>query len=117
MKLKTLCRAVGAFDAAAWSLVGYGCYNILSNANYNFLFEDHPIGHKIIGAAYWGAAAAFVPIPVLGITDGLVDVVKGTHHYFGCKVWQKLTRNKETKAKIQLELEKQLETIEKSISF
>lgn len=117
MKIKTLSRAVGAFDAGAWSFAEYVCYRILSNANYNFFFEDHPIEHKLIGAVYLGVVAAFVPISALGITDGLVDVVKGTHHYFGCKVWQKLTRNEKTKAEIQSSLERQLERIEQPIYF
>jgi len=47
--------------------------------------EEHPIEHKLIGGAYLGLVAAFVPISAMGITDGIVDVVKGTHHYFGLK--------------------------------
>ena len=117
MKIKQVGRMVGAFDAVAWSLAEYVCYRILPNANYNFFFEENPIEHKLIGAAYLGVIAAFVPISALGITDGLGDVIKGTHHYFGCKVWQKLARNEKTKTEIQSSLEKQLETIEQPINF
>src|SRR3989338_3749801 len=112
MKIKYMGRAVGVFDAVAWVIATSLCYKVLSNANYNFFMEEHPIEHKLIGGAYLGLVAAFFPISAMGITDGIVDVVKGTHHYFGLKVWQKLTRNQETKAKIQSDLEKQLERIE-----
>ncbi|MEK6847945.1 MAG: hypothetical protein AABX50_02375 [Nanoarchaeota archaeon] len=57
----------------------------------------------------------FIPLVALGITDGLTDVAKGTHHYFGCRVWQKLTRNPETKRRIEMDLEEQLERIEEDI--
>jgi len=116
MKIKQVGRIGGAVDAVAWSFATSVCYRILSNANYNFIYEDHPIEHKLIAGAYLGMVAAFVPISALGITDGIVDIVKGTHHYFGCKVWQKLTRNEKTKAEIQSDLEKQLERIEQPLN-
>lgn len=117
MKLKQVERIVGAVDVAVWSFAASICYKMLSNANYNFFLEDHPIEHKLIGVAYLGAFAAFAPISALGITDGIVDIAKGTNHYFGCKVWQKLTRNEKTKAKIQSDLEKQLKRIEYPVNF
>ncbi|MEK7580836.1 MAG: hypothetical protein AAB512_01005 [Patescibacteria group bacterium] len=37
--------------------------------------------------------------------DGLMDTIKGTHHYLFMKTWQKTTRNPETKLKIQKEID------------
>ncbi|MBI2146238.1 hypothetical protein HYU22_02775 [Candidatus Woesearchaeota archaeon] len=95
--MKTLGRIVGAVDAAVWSYVGYWDYKMLSSYDYSkfgeFFTGDYPLEQKIIAGLFVGAEAAFVPIIASGITDGLVDIVKGTHHYFGMQVWRKLTRN------------------------
>lgn len=126
MKLKTMGRVVGAVDTAVWSYAAYLDYKALSlcHADYNMLREfcsgDYPLEYKVSISILIGAGASlatlFTPAIAMAITDGLVDVVKGTHHYFGCKVWQKLTRNQERKEKIQRELEQMLGRIEQPIS-
>jgi hypothetical protein len=115
MKVKTIQRIGGAINVGVWGLAGYFCQGLLSNYNYNFFVEDHPIEYKLGGVVYLSAVAAFVPISVLGITDGLVDIVKGTHHYFACRLWQKLARSQKTKDKIQSDLEAHLKRIEEEI--
>ena len=106
-------------DASIWSSIGYQYYSrVISNINYNFLFEDYPIQNKLAGAA---ALGVFVGIPSLifglGVADGLVDVVKGTHHYFGCRVWQRLTKNQAKKEEIERELEQMSKMIKYPISL
>jgi len=113
MRLKTKGRLGGIFQAGFSSYISYTCYDLLSNANYSFFLENHPIEHKIICAAYTGTVTAFAMFFTLGTIDGIVDSTKGTHHYFGCKVIQRLAKNSGTKKKIQLELEEQLRVIEK----
>ena len=66
---------------------------------------------------WFGTVTASALVMPLGIIDGFVDTVKGTHHYFGFRVWQKLTRNKKTKEEIDEDLERQPEIIEKPIRY
>ena len=121
MKLKTLGKVVGAIDTGVQSYTGYLCYRMLSGIDYNklgdFFSGDYPLEYKIGVGAWLGTTVAFTPIVALGVTDGLVDVVKGTHHYFGCRVWQKFTRSQEKMEKIDRELEQMLERIEQPISY
>jgi hypothetical protein len=116
MKLKTLGRFVGLVNAGAWSCVGYYTVNFLSKLDTNFFFQDYPLSYKIARGAIILPLVAGVPISVLGLTDGLVDIARGTHHYFGCKVWQKITRNQERKKAIDKDLEFQLRRIEEDVS-
>ena len=112
MKIKTLGRAFGAFEAAAFGVSGYLLYKNLFNLDYNQLASIIP-QDKLL--KFYALELALAPIVLLGIADGLTDVVKGTHHYFGCKVWQKLTRIRETKQGIERDLEFQLRRIEEDI--
>lgn len=121
MKFKSLGRIGGTFNATAWSYFGYFlCYKPLSNIDYNkigdSLFGDYPLEYKIITGASL-SLATFTPIIALGITDGLVDLVKGTHHYFGLKLWKRLTSNQKTKDKIDSSIDSMFENMEKPISF
>ena len=126
MKIKTLGRVSGAVTASAFTVCGYFLYKTLPNIDYNQLINiissDNPLEYKLLSGLASGLAIgasalslALTPLIALGIVDGLTDVVKGTHHYFGCRVWQKLTRNPETKKRIQSELEEQLIKIQKDI--
>lgn len=117
MKLKTLGRLAGAYDAFVGSVTGSMCAYFLSTRQDipSFFIPGLSISYDVVeagmklGLGFGILASSFV------IADGLTDVVKGTHHYFGCKVWQKLTRNPETKRRIQSELEEQLMVIEQDI--
>ncbi len=44
-------------------------------------------------------------IPSYIAIDGLVDTLKGTHHYLGLHIWKRLTRNPEWKIKLQKEID------------
>lgn len=119
MKLKTMCRAFGICQAGIFSGGLYFLSDLLikySGHSKEFLLGDYPIEQKMYIGAYMSGAALIAPLTSLAIVDGLTDVVKGTHHYFGCKVLQKLTRNKEKKEKIQSELEQQLKVTKKDLS-
>lgn len=115
MKVKTACRIVGTFQTGAFISAGY----ILSNNEYNKLVNvfsaGYPIEYKLESIAYLGALTVCSIGTALGITDGVVDVVKGTHHYFGLQVWKKLSRKQETKEKIDKSQQNMLERIEKKI--
>ncbi len=119
MKIKTASRIVGALDAALWSYVGYIGYQVLSSFPYeklqDFFFGDYPLEYKVGAAASIMFMVASPPVVVLGITDGLVDLVKGTHHYFGLQVWKRLTRNQKRKEKIDTNIKEMLERIEEPI--
>ena len=119
MKLKTLGRIGGATVATAFGFLDYCAYEILSSVDSsglnNFLSEDYSVEQKILTGAYLLAVGMVIPISKLGIIDGITDVVKGTHHYFGCKLWKHLTKNEQTKKEIDSVLEKQLKLIEKQI--
>jgi len=57
-----------------------------------------------------------IPLTSLMVADGAIDIAKGTHHYFGCKVWQKFTKDLGTKEKIERDLEGELRGLEKEIN-
>ena len=113
MKVKTICRIGGFVDAAVWSPFVYINYKVLSQIDYNnlanFFSGDYAFEYKLSQGIVLGTQAVFSLITALGVTDGLVDIVKGTHHYVFAKAWQKLTRNKERKEKIEKMLEEMLE--------
>jgi hypothetical protein len=104
MNIRNLGRIGGAVDAGAWSYVGYLYVQLISNIDpvrtKEFFLGNYSIETNV-GIGFLGATALLVPpIIAAGITDGLVDIVKGTHHDFGLRVWKKLTRNPETKKSI-----------------
>jgi hypothetical protein len=113
MGLKTLCRIGGVFDAAVWSYVGYKDYKVLSQLDYNkvgqFFMSDYPLEYKIGAGIIVGTEIVFVPIIALGIADGLVDIVKGYHHYLGMQVWRKITRNPKRREQLDKALEQRFE--------
>ena len=120
MKIKQLGRAFGAFQAGAFGFGSYILGNWISSVDYSklgeFLTGDYPLSNKIIGVTWLTTAHVLAPLTVMGIADGLYDMVRGTHHYLGCKIWQKLTRNEKTKKLIESELEQMLVRIEEPIS-
>jgi len=112
MKLKTLGRIVGAYDAFVGGVIGaitgYGLYK----TEPHIFSQDLSTTHRLFDGGLSLGLGVGVLLGSVMIVDGLTDLTKGTHHYFGCILWQKLTRNPETKREIQSELEEQLRRIE-----
>lgn len=79
------------------------------------LTSNYPLYQKALGIVTPMILYALTPIMTAATIDGVVDMFKGTHHYFGCRVWQKLTRNPKTKQKIESDLEEMLKNINKSV--
>ncbi|MCX6814735.1 MAG: hypothetical protein NTY20_03750 [Candidatus Aenigmarchaeota archaeon] len=121
MKLKTLGRIGGAVEASVFGYFGYHGAKLMSDIDYSRLGDlflgDYPIEHKLLGGAYVMTISASVSLCALGAAEGLTDVAKGTHHYFGCKLLKKVIKNEQKKKEIDKELERQLELIEKPISL
>ncbi len=74
MKYKTHCRLFGLYQTTLSSALGsaIGTYTILS---------DGPLWTKL-GTGIVTSLTALVTI------DGVVDIVKGLHHYFGLQLWR-----------------------------
>ena len=121
MKFKTLGRIAGIVDATAWSIAGYLNYKMLSNYDYNkfgeFLTGDYPLEHKIVAGLLIGTEVVFVPIIATGITDGIVDIVKGTHHYLGMQAWRRLTGNPKKKEQIDRVVAEMFDLMERPLSY
>ena len=120
MKLKQLGRLGGVVRAGGFGFMTYLLGNLISSVDYSkfgeFMAGDYPLSYKICSAAWLTTVHMLAPFAVMGIADGLYDIRRGTHHYLGCRIWQKLTRNEETKKKIEGELEHMLKRIEESIN-
>ena len=99
MASEKLYRVSGVFNSFVWGCAGYLDYNMISSIKYqrveNLLSGSEPLGYKIAAGVLIGTEIAFIPIIALGLSDGLVDIVKGTHHYVGTNLMQRLTRKKE----------------------
>ncbi len=67
--------------------------------------------------AIMGLGVISQSIATLGLIDGLVNIAKGTHHYFGIKLLKQLEIDGEKRQQIQSELEEQLERREKIINW
>jgi len=102
MRPKTLGRICGAVEA---SIFGYLGYEFLPGFC-EYVLSGNPIEYKL---AAGGLLATTSTIVVLGVADGLTDVVKGTHHYFGCKLFKKFARNERGKKEIDDQIKSQLE--------
>jgi len=97
MKYKNHARARGVFQTLLFSGIAY---KILEHT-----LSDIPLPSKIVG----GGLAVLVGILAM---DGLVDIIKGTHHYFGAQLFKqyyKLTRNYEKVESVNLENEEMLQ--------
>ena len=105
MKIKTMGRLAGAVNAGIGVTLGVADFYLLANSNYDLvslLSSDFSNSYKAFGAGFQIFLGIYLPLLSLLAADGLTDVAKGTHHYFGCRVWQKLTRNPEMKTLNQL---------------
>ncbi len=120
MKIKTIGRIVGIVELGMSAMAFKVAQGFISRTDYSqineFLTRDAPFLYKV------GAATLAYGIPIfsgvcgaLFLAEGGVDVIKGTHHYFGLRLWQKLSRNQETKEKIENDLENMLEVIERPV--
>lgn len=93
-KKRRLCRLLGLFDAG----IGIGVEVIL--------LEDLPIEMNdpaLRYIAYGSLGLSF--IPAYFVLNGIIDAIKGTHHYLGLTIWKKLSRNPETKLRLQEEID------------
>ena len=114
-------RFGGAVETTTAGYFAYVIYR-MSDYDHSKLFEvlmgDHPLTHKMLGATLLGleeiATAALIPLSIIA-ADGIVDMVKGTHHYLGMQIWKDLTPNSETKERIQKGIEDMLEKFEKKL--
>ncbi len=117
MKIKQIGRAVGTVQTLISGLATYELINLITHIDYSkiseFLTGNYTIEQKVTNSATLGIIYGLVPATALMTIDGIVDITKGTHHYFALRVWQKLARSKEKKNKIESELEKLLKTIKK----
>ena len=86
---------------------GYGAFILCP-----VLTQDEPLAAKVFVGAVLGIE---VLIGGLCIGDGLTDVAKGTHHYLGMRIQQKLTKSEERKADIEGEIQRQLAIREETI--
>ncbi len=77
---------------------------------------DYPIEYKVLAGIAIPATATLLTAMVAYTVDGLVDIYKGTHHYFIPKVVRTLTKNQKRREKIDKELNEQLENLEKPIN-
>ena len=122
MKLKTGWRIVGTVQTTALTYIGYGIYRVVSSKEYGRILDilsgDYPVEYKLAGTVILGLdgmlALSLLPTAFF-VADGLVDTAKGTHHYSGMQTWKKLTRNPETKERIQKGIDDLLVKIEQPI--
>ena len=119
MKLKTLGRAAGIVSAAAGSYFGSYYIDTLSKIQYSKLGElllgNYPLEQKAAVGAFVTTYALGVSGCALIVADGLTDIAKGTHHYFGMQLWRKLTKNERIRQRIDEETRHMLEAIDKPI--
>lgn len=82
---------------------------------------ENPLEGKIIAGFYLLSTSTLgivaSPVVIAGIADGLVDIVKGTHHYVVAQIERALTTNPEEKARIEADMEYQLKRIEEPITL
>ena len=110
MKVKTVGRLGGA---TVMALSGYLCnraYYLFSD-NYQalnefFKSESSPLEYKIAVGAFFGITGIATAGAGLVFIDGLVDLMKGTHHYTTAQIWKKLSRNENTKRGLDSYLQK-----------
>jgi hypothetical protein len=109
MKYKWQARAFGAFQTVIFSA--------LYSPFLYFAISSEDTTHRILA----GLVAGFSTLPAgLGVIDGVTDIVKGTHHYFGLKLYKqlaKMTGHIETAEKIQSAIDFYLECREKDYPF
>jgi hypothetical protein len=121
MKRKTLARIAGATAAVVWGYFGYRDYGTISSIDYGLLPEffrgNYPVANKIIEGLKLAGNAASVPLIAAGMADGLVDLIKGTHHDVGMKIYRKFALSAQTKAQIDKDMAQMYELREKPVSY
>lgn len=107
MRAKTFCRLFGSFESGfSATLFGAG-YKVFSDIQFKQYFEsESPLSHKIALGAYGSILALSTSSMALTFTDGIVDMCKGTHHYFMASLIKNFSRNEETKRNMSNYLEK-----------
>ena len=106
MKYKYQARIFGVFQTLVFSAVTY-------QSAYYTIFSDGPIYTRL-------GAGVFTGLVSLGVIEGIVDVVKGTHHYFGLQLWKqyaKIRGNHKSVESLDAKIENMLEYREKEHSL
>ncbi|GEM_PF-2206134 len=97
-------------------LFGYGAGILIKSWDYQnlakYLTSDGPLKDKIVVAGLVSLDAVVVAACGFAVIDGLVDVAKGTHHYFLMQTWQKLTKSEKMKLKIEDSINVQREILD-----
>lgn len=93
-------QTIGSAYMANWYISAFDDLGL-----YQYLLDENPLEYKILLTA--GLGFSFSGIGFIFV-DGLVDVVKGTHHYLVGRIWQKLTKSQERKESIEQEIDRQL---------
>jgi hypothetical protein len=92
MKIKTLGRICGIPSTAAGCYFGHLSLEYFSKLDYTKIYDvfsgEYPVEYKVAGGAIAAWPILASAVSSLLLADGLTDVVKGTHHYFGMNVWK-----------------------------
>ena len=108
MKLKTRRKIDGAILTGAFSFVTYGSINLIIDYSKLSSFSTGELACLV-------GIYSVTPCLALSAVEGVVDIIKGTRHYFLARLWQKLTKNQETKKRIEKSLENMLNKRERVI--
>ena len=100
MKYKTIGRIAGLGETTLFTIIGYaGISNLFTSQNLK-----SQLGY---------AAMTLLSIP--GIASGIVDTLTGAHLYLVNRTARNLSRNQETRKRLDLDLERQLAKLEKTV--
>ena len=105
MKYKTLARTAGVIGVAA------GSFTIALFSNH--VLAEGPLPLRGFGGLGYAAGLYF-------ITDGTIDLIAGTHHYFGLKLYKQYFRmrgDRENMDGVDTEIRKMLDRREKELTL
>ena len=109
------CRVAGAYQALLFGYCGYRY--IISSYNYplfvEYLLSERPIEHKIIAGTIASIDHAVLAAMGFAVLDGTIDIVKGTHHFFGIRLLQRFTKSDKRRINLEKEINEMLEIEEK----
>ena len=119
MKIKNVCRAEGLLRTGIVTGGNYLLLDTFSKIDYSKLddlvFADIPVSYKAMGLGWLVLAPVLISGMAFLTLDGIVDIVKGTHHYLGMQTMKRLTKEEEKKRKIESEIADHLSRIEEPI--